>query len=79
MKNAPLWLQVALYATEHQDTTGTVWLEPGQLRDALGVQYPSHITRAVSAAVHYGWLRQGSTARMLWVSDGVRAILGGTR
>lgn len=69
MKNAPLWLQVALYAAEHQDPSGTVWLEPGQLRDALGVQYASHITRAIGAAIHYGTLRPGSHARMLWVAD----------
>lgn len=75
MNNAPLWLRVAIYAAQHQDTAGTVFLEPGELRDAMGVEYASHITRAVAAAVHYGWLRPGSTARMLWVSDTIRQML----
>lgn len=75
-KNAPLWLRVALYATEHQDRSGTVFLEPGQLREAMGVAHRSRssITRAVTLAVRNGWLRPGSSARVLWVSEGVQAL-----
>lgn len=67
----PLWLRVALYATDHADHTGRLELAPRQLHEAIATD-PSteakHISRAIYQAKKYGALGPGSTARHLHLS-----------
>lgn len=66
---APLWLRVAMFARTHADTTGVAFLEAGQLARSIEpgrVLAYDHVRDAIQTAVRYGWLRRGSTTRLLY-------------
>ncbi len=60
----PLWLRVVLYAHENHDA-GRARLYAGELRQALGVDRPAEVSRAIRVAARYGALSDDSSARCL--------------
>lgn len=62
-RDLPLWVRVALYATEHHG----VRLAPGELRRVLDPQAnPSDLSRAIKRGIIAGLLAHDSSARALY-------------
>lgn len=66
----PLWARIVDYARRNADPAGTVWLDRAQLRRTIAPHArPDHLARAVSTAVRYGYLAEGSTTRLLILQE----------
>jgi len=75
MTTGPLWLRLAEYAATHATPGGMVFLNPGELRDALGIATTSEVSRAIRRAVDAGWLDRRSSTRVLLVLPAKRRVL----
>lgn len=57
-----------MFARTHADPTGVTFLDAGQLARVLEpgrVLAYDHLRDAIQTAIRYGWLRKGSTTRVL--------------
>lgn len=75
MTSPRLWLRLAEYAADHASPGGMCFLQPGELRAALGVGSTSEVSRAIRRAVEAGWLDHRSSTRLLLVVPSKRRVV----